>query len=61
MIIPCDDGFAEDRAAVIRSIDRGSLPPKDFITDRLLPSEAPSLFSHLCESGSGSSISAVIR
>ncbi|HMK96660.1 MAG TPA: zinc-binding dehydrogenase [Acidimicrobiales bacterium] len=61
MIFPCDDGFAEYRSAVMRSIDRGSLLPAGLITDRLSPSEAPSFFSHVCENGSGASISAVIR
>ncbi len=61
MIFPCDDGFTEYRAAVMRSIDRGALAPANLITDHLSASEAPSFFRRVREHGTGNSISAVIR
>jgi 2-desacetyl-2-hydroxyethyl bacteriochlorophyllide A dehydrogenase len=61
MVFPCDDGFADYRAAVMRGIDRGALAPAALITDHLSASEAPSFFERVCQQGTGTSISAVIR
>jgi 2-desacetyl-2-hydroxyethyl bacteriochlorophyllide A dehydrogenase len=60
MLFPCDDGLAESRAALLRSVRGGRLPVELLITDRLSPAEAAGFFGHVSRKGSGDSISPVI-
>jgi 2-desacetyl-2-hydroxyethyl bacteriochlorophyllide A dehydrogenase len=60
MFFPCDDGLAECRAALLRSVESGMLPVDALITDRLSPAEAVSFFAAVRAEGSGDSISPII-
>jgi threonine dehydrogenase-like Zn-dependent dehydrogenase len=49
MLFPCDDGLAECRAALLRSVQDGLLPVELLITDRLSPANAAGFFAGLPE------------
>lgn len=60
MFFPCDDGFAECRAALLRSVGSGTLPADALITERLSPAEAATFFAAVRDKGSGESVSPLI-
>lgn len=60
MFFPCDDGLAECRAALLRSVACGMLPAGALITDRLSPAQAASFFTAVRAQGSGDAVSPVI-
>jgi threonine dehydrogenase-like Zn-dependent dehydrogenase len=60
MLLPSDDGLAECRAALLRSIQAGRFPLELLIPDKLSPGSAGGFFEQVIRKGSGDSKSPAI-